>query len=638
MKNQGNSEIRLTQAVALHKRGEWDKAQKIYEVIIKNEPRCFDAIQLLGVVLLQKELFEDALRHFDEALKINEKQPSVWSNRAMALKGLGKFDDALESIDRAIQIDSNFAESFYNKGNILAQINKLEEAVLALDRLTELKPTNELAFFLKGNLLQRLDKRLEAKKAYESAIQIKPNFIEALNNLGLCLVELDDPESGIIYLEKALKINPKFYESLGNLGVALEKLGRYEDSIKVQDEALEINPNFLQAYQNKGVAIEKLGDLEESLKCYDKAISIDPNYSPAYFNRGYVLDRLLRFEDALENYNKAIELNPEGVDTRWNRSLLLLCSGDYENGWREYESRLHLKKAVLNYDRSKIEAHEWRGPSQSLDQKTILVRSEQGLGDTIQFCRYIKILKDMGARVIIEAQPPLINLLSNVEGLDLIVGQGSQLPEYDYYCNLMSLPYLLGTTCQTIPNTVPYIKADSDKVAMWAKKLGPKNCKRVGLVWSGGFRPDQPELWPINKRRNIELVKLKDFNIDGVEFHSLQKGELPESELVVLFLQNWDGPKIINHADSLSDFTDTAALIENLDLVISVDTSTAHLAGALGKTVWLMNRFDTCWRWFLDREDSPWYPTFKIFRQPAPNEWDSVVKRIAADLRLFVKN
>jgi tetratricopeptide (TPR) repeat protein len=454
-----------------------------------------------------------------------------------------------------------------------------------------------------------------------------------MNNLGLCLVDLDNPDIGLTYFEKALKLQPKFFECLGNKGVALEKMGQYKEAIESYDAALAINPSFLQAYQNKGVALEKLEDVEAAIKCYDQAISIDPNYAGAYFNRAYATERLLRFEQSLADYNKAIELDPTKVDFFWNRALLLLCSGDFDRGWKEYENRFHLKKAVFNYDRAKLKNFEWRGLSQPLNSKTILLRAEQGLGDTIQFCRYVKILSDMGAKVVLEVQPPLKDLLGNLDGLSQIVSAGQPVPRFDYYCNLMSLPFLLGTQIANIPNQIPYLKADPQKVESWRQKLGPRSGKRVGLVWSGGFRPDQPELWPLNRRRNIELSKLKNFKAEGVEFHSLQKGELPESELVVLHLQNWDGPKIINHADSLNDFTDTAALIENLDLVISVDTSTAHLAGALGKPVWLMNRFDTCWRWFLDREDSPWYPTFKIYRQPKPHDWDSVVNRIAEDLK-----
>ncbi|QWD59755.1 tetratricopeptide repeat protein [Polynucleobacter sp. MWH-UH35A] len=633
MKKQDKSAAKLANAVSLHQIGALEDARKIYEEILKVDSRCFDAIQLMGVISLQKNSFAEALRQFDDALKINNQQASVWSNRGMALKGLGKFEEGLDSIDRAIELDPNFAESFYNKANILAKIGKSNEAIVALEKFNSLCPTNHLGFFIKGNLLNSTGKLLEAINAYERAISIKPDFIEAINNLGLCLVDLDNPDIGLNYFEKALKLQPKFFESLGNKGVALEKMGQYKEAIESYDAALAINPEFLQAYQNKGVALERLEEVEDAIKCYDKAISIDPNYAGAYFNRAYASERLLRFEQSLADYNKAIELEPTKVDFIWNRALLLLCSGDFERGWREYESRLDLKKAVFTYERNKLKKYEWLGSLQPLRDKTILLRAEQGLGDTIQFCRYVKILSEMGAKVILEVQPPLKSLLRNLDGLGQIISMGEITPLFDYYCNLMSLPYLLGTQIDSIPNKIPYLKADPQKTEVWKQKLGPRNGKRVGLVWSGGFRPDQPELWPLNRRRNIELSKLKNFKTEGIEFHSLQKGELPESELVMLHLQNWDGPKIINHADSLNDFTDTAALIENLDLVISVDTSTAHLAGALGKPVWLMNRFDTCWRWLLERQDSPWYPTFRIYRQLSPNDWESVVNRISMDLK-----
>ncbi|WP_353431994.1 tetratricopeptide repeat protein [Polynucleobacter sp. MWH-UH23A] len=633
MKKQDKAAAKLVNAVDLHQKGELESARKIYEEILKVDPQCFDAIQLLGVVFLQKNAFSDALSYFDRALKVNNQQASVWSNRGMALKGLERFDEGLNSVETAIELDPNFAESFYNKANILAKIGKSNEAIIALEKFNSLCPNHHLGFFIKGNLLNSTGKLLEAINAYETAILIKPDFFEAMNNLGLCLVDLDNPDIGLTYFEKALKLQPKFFECLGNKGVALEKMGQYKEAIECYDAALAINPKFLQAYQNKGVALEKLEEVEDAIKCYDKAISIDPNYAGAYFNRAYAAERLLRFEQSLADYNKAIELDPTKVDVFWNRALLLLCSGDFERGWKEYENRFHLKRAVFSYDRAKLKNFEWRGPSQNLTNKTILLRAEQGLGDTIQFCRYVKTLNTMGANVVLEVQPPLEKLLENLDGLAQIVSTGQPVPRFDYYCNLMSLPFLLGNGIENIPSEIPYLKADPLKVQAWKQKLGPVNAKRVGLVWSGGFRPDQPELWPLNRRRNIELSKLKNFKTEGIEFHSLQKGELPESELVVLHLQNWDGPRIINHADSLNDFTDTAALIENLDLVISVDTSTAHLAGALGKPVWLMNRFDTCWRWLLDREDSPWYPTFKIYRQPKPHDWESVVNRIAEDLK-----
>ncbi len=315
----------------------------------------------------------------------------------------------------------------------------------------------------------------------------------------------------------------------------------------------------------------------------------------------------------------------------------MLCKGDYEFGWQEYENRLKLDYAQSFYDTERLKAFHWNGDPGALPSKKLLVRAEQGLGDTLQFCRYVRLLSAMGAKVTLRVQKPLMNVLQGLEGLENLNSDADPYPEFDYYCNLMSLPLLLKTTVESIPNEIPYLKADPDKVKAWADRLGPKVNKRVGLVWSGGFRPDRPDLWLLNRRRNIELIQLIGLKTEGIEFHSLQKGELPEAELVVQHLQNWDGPKIINHADELTDFTETAALLQNLDLLISVDTSTPHLAGALGKPVWLMNRFDTCWRWFLHRSDSPWYPTFRIFRQKSYDDWTSVVEEVKMALDEYAK-
>ena len=638
MKNQGNLEIKLAKAVALHQRGERDKARKIYEEILREDPKSFDANNLLGGLLLLNELFEKALRHFDTALDINDLMANAWSNRSLALKGLGRFQDALNSVEKAIKLDPKFADSYYNKANILVKIGKLNEAVGALDIFTSLAPGHHLGFFVKGNLLRQLDKKAEAIVAYERAVTLQPKFSEALSNLGLCLAEIDELERALPCFDRAIEIAPDFTDCYLNKGVTLEKLGQYEEAIACYDKALQINSKYLQALQNKGVALEKIGKLEEAIATYNHAISIDQNYAPAYFNRGYAHERLQKIDESIADYEKAITLSPDREDIYWNRALMLLCKGDFKRGWDAYECRTRLKHASQFYDTENLKKFEWHGPQISLEGKSILLRSEQGLGDTIQFCRYVKNLSNMGARVLLEVQPPLVNLLKNLEGLHYIIPKGSPLPQFDYYCNLMSLPLLLGTTIESIPNETPYIKADTKRVEAWKEKLGPTTSKRVGLVWSGGFRPDQPDLWPLNKRRNIELVKLADFKTDGIEFHSLQKGELPEAELVVLYLRGWNGPDIKNHADDLNDFAETAALIENLDLVISVDTSTAHLAGALGKPVWLMNRFDTCWRWFLEREDSPWYPTFKLFRQPMPDDWGSVVTKVASELKIFSKS
>jgi hypothetical protein len=273
----------------------------------------------------------------------------------------------------------------------------------------------------------------------------------------------------------------------------------------------------------------------------------------------------------------------------------------------------------------------WLG-RECLIGKTIVLHGEQGLGDTLQFCRYVKRVADLGASVLLEVPSQLASLLKNLEGVSRLLVRGEPLPAFDYHCPLISLPLAFGTSLSTIPAQVPYIVADPVKTRFWSEKLGPWIQLRVGLVWSGGFRPDQPERGPVDKRRNMPLSTLAPLRNAGITFYSLQKGQPAESELAQLRAAGWPGPELVDFTALLHDFSDTAALVENLDLVISVDTSTAHLAGALAKPVWIMNRFDSCWRWLLNRTDSPWYPTARLYRQQRPEDWAEVVERIRLDL------
>jgi hypothetical protein len=278
----------------------------------------------------------------------------------------------------------------------------------------------------------------------------------------------------------------------------------------------------------------------------------------------------------------------------------------------------------------------WLG-KESIAGRTILIHAEQGLGDTVQFCRYAKLLAERGASVILEVQAPLLKLLEGAEGVSRLIASGSEWPpDIDYQCPLMSLPLAFATTLASIPADVPYLSSNPEKVSFWREKLGERQKLRVGLVWSGGFRPEQPELWAVNSRRNIPLSKLAPLVHPEIEFYSLQKGQPAESELAELRAGGWEGPELVDFTGLLTDFSDTAALIECLDLVISVDTSIVHVAGALAKPVWVLNRFDTCWRWLLQRSDSPWYPTLRLFRQERPGDWDGVVERARTELLRLV--
>lgn len=429
-------------------------------------------------------------------------------------------------------------------------------------------------------------------------------------------------------IEQAIKLNPDDGIAFSNMGNILKELGRHDEAICALDKAIQLMPNYAEAYNNKGNTLQELNRYEDAIAWYDRAIALNPNYAEAYSNKGNALKLLKRHEEALNNYHQATTLNPQFFDAYWHKALAQLPSGDFENGWSNYESRW-FKTNPVKFSFEQIPRLEHLD---NLIGKNILVWSEQGLGDSIQFSRYIKLLNMHGAKVDFLIPEPLLKVLSSLEQyctLTTVVGDQSI---YDYHSPLLSLPLVFSTSLSSIPVDIPYIQANSKKQEEMQRYILDSKNTKVGVIWNGGFRVGAPELWAINKRRNIDLELIADLkDIAGFDFYSLQKGDPAESELAQKKDLVW--PNIIDCAHLLNDFSDTAALMMHLDLIISVDTSSAHLAGALGKPVWILNRYDSCWRWLRDREDSPWYPTAKIYQQKTPGDWREVVDRIKLDLR-----
>nr|WP_255539289.1 tetratricopeptide repeat-containing glycosyltransferase family protein [Polynucleobacter sp. 71A-WALBACH] len=429
-------------------------------------------------------------------------------------------------------------------------------------------------------------------------------------------------------INRSISLAPDNALAHSNRGNILKELHRLEEALISLEAAIELAPEYAEAYNNKSNVLQDLHRYEEALQWYDKAISLMPDYAEAYSNKGNALELLHRHQEAMECFDIATAINPQYVDAYWHKALGQLSGGNYETGWQNYEARWFKSHAskLLYSNIPRLEA------LQNIAGKQILIWAEQGLGDTLQFCRYIKPLVDLDASVTFVVQKPLMKVLGSLRSCCTLVDSiDSELKHFDYQSPLLSLPLLFETNVETIPAGIPYLACDQDKKAQFESRVAKGRNLRVGVVWNGGFRVDHPELWAINKRRNIELeqiTKLKD--VPGVDFYSLQKGDPAESELITKKDELW--PNIINCAQWLDDFSDTAALIENLDLIISVDTSTAHLAGALGKPVWILNRYDSCWRWLRGRSDSPWYPTAKIYQQPKPGDWDSVLEQVKIDL------
>ncbi len=615
---------------ALRDTGLHDEALAHYGHAVALAPDFPDAYNNRGVLLRAMERNAEALADYDRALALGPNISHVHSNRGGALAALGRGDEALAAHDRAVALAPGSADAHFNRANLLAELRRFPEAVDSFDRCLAIRPDYAEAWINRGNILFDLDRGMEALASYDRAIAIQSDIAQAHSNRSAALRALNRHAEAVESSDKALALDPEHAEALTNRGNALLAMDRGEEALESYDRAIEMRANLAQAYSNRGNALRMLGKHAEALESCQKAMALDPTVADPFFNRATVLQEMGLYDEALYEFGKCLALDPASPEALMNSGIAYLTTGDLGKGWGLYEARWNLKESLKVVEARGFAQPQWTG-KETLAGKTILLHSEQGLGDTLQFCRYADLCKALGATVILEVEKPLMVIVATLKGADLVLEKYSPLPPFDYHCPILSLPLAFVTTVESIPGDVPYLHADPADVASWAARLGPKTKLRVGLVWSGGHRPEQPELWSVNRRRNIALARLAVLNNPGVEFHSLQKGQPAEGELA-LVLADWDGPPIADHAADLNDFTDTAALIENLDLVIAVDTSTAHLAGALAKPVWILNRFDTCWRWMLERTDTPWYPTARLFRQTGFDDWEPVLAELKAAL------
>jgi hypothetical protein len=589
--------VKLQQAVALHQCGQLSGAQRLYEEILSEQPRNFDALHLLGVIAAVTGDPKKAVDLIGRAIEINPYREAAHNNRGAALQELGQWQAALAEFDSAIELKNDYAEPHYNRANVLKDQKQWEAALAGYDR----------------------------------AIALKQDYPDAWSNRGIVLAELRRWEAALTSYERAIQLKSDFAQAHFNRANVLCQLRRWDAALASYDRAIALKGDYAEAYSNRGFALHDLKRLDEALVSCNRAIAIKPDYAEAYCNRGSLLLAMKRVDEALASYDRAIALKSDYASGYVNRALGLLLAGEYEKGWADYEWRWKDGNGWIIKENRNFPQPLWLGQA-ALSGKTILLQSEQGYGDTIQFCRYAKLVAQLGARVILEVPKALATLLQSLEGVGELIVHGEALPAFDYYCPLLSLPLAMRTTLSNVPARVPYLTISEERRRLWRQRVGERRRPRVGLVWSGGFRPERPELWSVNDRRNIPLAKFAGLRNPNVEFYSLQKGQPAESELAELIARNWDGPDIKDFTSEIQDFADTAALIEQLDLVISVDTSTAHLAGALGKPVWILNRFAGCWRWLLDRDDSPWYPMARLYRQERPGEWDPMVRKVESDL------
>ena len=524
----------------------------------------------------------------------------------------------MASYRSALELRPGFADGHFNLGNALDDLGRYEAAVASYRSALALKPGFAEAHNNLGSALSHLERHEEAIASCRSALALRPGFAEAHNNLGRALNDLKRYDEAIGSCRSALALKPDFAEAYSNLGSALNNLKRHEEAIASCRQALAIQPGLAEAHSNLGAALSAVDRHEEAIASCQRALAIKPELADAHNNLGNALNACNRHEEAIAIYQRALALQPDLAEAHLNQSFALLAIGDFEHAWKEYEWRWLTRE----FERlPKFKQQPWRGAG-DLSGKRILLHNEQGFGDTLQFVRYVPLVAARGARVVLEVQRPLKALAGSVAGVDEVVAEGEALPGFDYQCPLLSLPLAFGTTLQSIPGEVPYLHPAPDRVAKWRALLGERTGLRIGLAWSGNRNQKN------DHNRSIGLARLLPLlSVPGVRFVGLQK-ELREEDVEVL----GKVPGFTHLGEQLEDFADTAAAVSLLDLVITVDSAVAHLAGALGRPVWVLLPFAADWRWLLEREDSPWYPSARLFRQPKIGDWDSVIARLREEL------
>lgn len=460
----------------------------------------------------------------------------------------------------------------------------------------------------------------EAEQRYRQILQTNPFHAQALHLLGVVAHQAGKSEQAVDIIRRAINLQPSLSEAHNNLGVIYREQGMLDDAVACFQTALRIKPDHAEAHNNLGIAFKEQGDLQQALSCYEAAIRFQPNSADAHNNRGNAFVERNQLQDALACFEKAIQLNPDYVRAHWNRALALLVLEDFAQGWPEFEWRWRRPESPPRAFSQPL----WNGSP--LEGRTILLHAEQGLGDTFQFIRYAKLVQERGGRVVVECQESLLAILAGCPGIDQLVGHGAPLPEFAVHAPLMSLPGIFGTVLATIPADVPYVSADAGLVEKWRHELHAHSGFKIGINWQGSATHKKDRLRSIPLEHFAPLARLR-----GVTLLSLQKGQGVERLPDVIDL----GSRLDQSGGA---FMDTAAVMKNLDLVITSDTSTAHLAGALGVPVWIGLPFAPDWRWFLERSDSPWYPSARLFRQRRPGDWTDVLERMTAEVAQLVEH
>ena len=561
-------------AFKLHQAGRLVEAETFYRAIVADEPRHAGTHHLIGLVQHQLGRNDAALLSIKEAIALDDSEPNYHNNLGSVYRALDRRTEAAACYRHAIALKPDFAEAHANLGMVLQDEGQFSNA----------------------------------QREFETALALKPDYALALFNLGNVLAMRGEAEKAVDYYLKAIQSDPGFVDAYNNLGAALSELGQLDQAAECYRCVLAIQPNNVVAHNNLGNVLAQRDELAAASQSFAQAIRLQPHYVEAHINLGNEFLEDGKPAEAEAAYRRALALDPTNENAHRFRGLACLVQGGLAEGWREWRWNVAASQRFTQ--------PEWRG--EDLNGATILIHAEQGFGDTIHFARYLPMVADKGGRVIVEAPVELHRLIASMRGVDEVLAFGDKLPDFAWHCPLLSLPIAFNTELASIPATAPYLEADAETVSDWRRRLDHSGLK-VGLVWAG--RPEHKR----DRHRSLSLSALAPLApIDNVSFFALQKGAaVSQADHAPA------GMRIEVLAPFFADFADTAAAIMALDLVITVDTSVAHLAGALGKPVWVLLPYAPDWRWLEQRSDSPWYPTARLFRQSVARRWEPVMVAVA---------
>lgn len=592
----------LATAIEHHRAGRLAEAESLYAVIVHNVPNHADALHLLGVIAHQRGQYELALELINKAIAVNPLAPEYYNSLGGVRQALGDEAGAAGLYLQAIHLKDDYREPYNN--------------------LLRLNPTAVEVRFNLGIMLHRQGKIDEALEQYDKVIEQQPNHIGALNNRGIALREAGRLDEAVVFLRQAAQVQPDYVEIYHNLGYVFQEKGEFAEAIASYHIALSLKPDYADAHLDLGRALQLQGDLAQAINHYQQSIEILPT-PKAYYNYAAALHELGRDREAIDKYGEAIACDPGYVEAHVNRALVLLTNDRYLEGWPEYEWRLQRPdwQAVNSFY---PELPRWDGSV--LAEESILVQAEQGFGDTIQFARYLPLVKARCAKLMVEAQPELHPLLATIPAIDeLLVRTPGELPAADCAIHIMSLPGIFGTTIDSIPSSFPYLHAPVSRQEKW-EKIIPRQGFRIGITWSGNIA------YPGNQDRSCGIERFAVLAaIPGVRLFSLQKGPAAEQLSSVAH-----GMEIVDLGPELQDFADTAAAIMELDLVVSVDTALVHLVGALGRPIWTLRYQQTYWVWGKAGVGTPWYPSMRVFRQQTLGDWEGLFRQVVKELEKIV--